>query len=415
MGFWGNLFGNTQSIEQPPLRQSVYFFGQIGGKSKILAKNYLEWYKTNPFVFTAINERAKAVANARFYIKNKDGEFIENDLTRKLNKPNPYLSKNEFLMQLMTYKGIWGTGYLYLNKLRASSKPNETDFLNLPTDQIQFNNDLAVQANVDYLWRLLTFSQEDNLSIYYCSIDNLEKKLLDKNNLLPFFDSPIFTNPYYAQSRLESQQLVVSNIQAALESQNTFLSTPGGMGMIMPDNKDALGVGQPLRDDEKEEVERQIQQDYGSLTGQRNLRLINSPVKYQETMVDVSKLKITESLTQNALILFGVYGLPKELLTAMLQGSTFENQKTAYKNYIQTTAQTEADSIANSLNITMPSREGELVAKFDHMPIMQENEKERATVDKTNADKMKIEKEIWDAWLGAGYVNESQYKEHFKL
>jgi hypothetical protein len=151
------------------------------------------------------------------------------------------------------------------------------------------------------------------------------------------------------------------------------------------------------------------------LTGQRNLRLINSPIKYVETMVDVSKLKITESITQNALILFGAFGLPKELLTAMLSGSTFENQKTAYKNYIQSTAQTEADSIANSLNIAIPSSEGELVAKFDHLPIMQENEKERADVENKKATTMKVEKEIWDAWLLAGYVNEAQYKEHFKL
>jgi hypothetical protein len=415
MGFWSNLFGNSSIIEQPPHKQGVYFFGEIGAKSKVLSENYLEWYKRNPFVFTAINERAKAVANAKFYIKTQDGEFIENDLTRKLNAPNPYLSKNEFIMQLMTYKGIWGTGYLYLNKLRASAKPNETDFLNLPTNQIEFNNETALQANIDYLWSLLTFNQEDNLNIYYCSIDSLEKKLLDKNNLLPFFDSPIFTNPYYSESKLKSQRYVVSNIQAALESQNTFLSTPGGMGMIMPDNKDALGVGQPLRDEEKSEVERQIQQDYGSLTGQRNLRLINSPIKYVETMVDVSKLKITESITQNALILFGAFGLPKELLTAMLSGSTFENQKTAYKNYIQSTAQTEADSIANSLNIAIPSSEGELVAKFDHLPIMQENEKERADVENKKATTMKVEKEIWDAWLLAGYVNEAQYKEHFKL
>ena len=415
MGFWSNLFGNSSIIEQPPHKQGVYFFGKIGGKSKVLSENHFEWYKTNPFVFTAINERAKAVANAKFYIKTKDGEFIENELTRKLNKPNPYLSRNEFLMQLMTYKGIWGTGYLYLNKLRASSQPNETDFLNLPTNQIEFNNELALQAKIDYIWDMLTFKKEDSLSIYYCSIDTLEKKLLDKNNLLPFFDSPIFTNPYYSESKLKSQRYVVSNIQAALESQNTFLSTPGGMGMLMPDGKDDSGVYIPLQPEEKNEVEKQLQQDYGSLTGQNNMRLVNAPVKYVETMVDVSKLKITESLTQNALILFGAFGLPKELLTAMLQGSTFENQKIAYKNYIQSTAQTEVDSIANSLNIAMPSSEGELVAKFDHLPIMQENEKERADVENKKAVTMKVEKEIWDAWLLSGYVNESQYKEHFKL
>lgn len=415
MGFWSSLFGNPQITEQPPLKQGVFAFGQILGKSKILDENYLSWYKTNPFVFTAINERAKAVANARFYIQTPDGELIENELTKKLNKPNEYLSRNEFLMQLMVYKGIWGTGYLYLNRLRPSESVERFDLLNLPTDQVQMDNMLVTKTNVDYLYQLLTKSKEDNLQLWYVALDGINKKLLSKDNLLPFFDTPIFTNPYYSESKLKSQRYVVSNIQAALETQNTFLSTPGGMGMLMPDNKDALGVGQPLTDEEKEAVERQIQTDYGSLTGQRNMRLVNSPVKYVETMVDVSKLKLTESLTQNALILFGAYGLPKELLTAMMSGSTFENQKTAYKNYIQSTAQTEADSIANSLNIAIPSREGILCAKFDHLPIMQENEKERAEVENKKAATMKTEKEIYDAWLLSGYINEQQYKEHFNL
>jgi hypothetical protein len=124
---------------------------------------------------------------------------------------------------------------------------------------------------------------------------------------------------------------------------------------------------------------------------------------------------LTESLQRNALILFGAYGLPKELLTAVLQGSTFENQKTAYRNFIQSTAQIEADSIANSIDLAYPSREGKLVADFNHLPILQENEKERAQVDKTNAEAQKIERETWDAWIASGYVNEAQYKEHFKL
>lgn len=414
MGFWNSLFGQSGINEQPPTKQGVYAFGQILGKSKILDENYLSWYKTNPFVFTAINERAKAVANARFYIKTPDGEFIENDLTRKLNKPNQYLSRNEFLMQLMVYKGIWGTGYLYLNRLRPSETVDRFDLLNLPTDQVKFNDDFVYRAKIDYLYSLLTKSKQDQFTAWYVSLDNLNKKQLDKDNLLPFFDSPIFTNPYYSESKLKSQRYVVSNIQAALESQNTFLSTPGGMGMLIANGKDDISYV-PLTEEQKSEVEKQIQQDYGSLTGQKNMRLVNAPVNYIETMVDVSKLKITESLTQNALILFGAYGLPKELLTAMMSGSTFENQKTAYKNYIQSTAQTEVDSIANSLNIAIPSTDGDLVAKFDHLPIMQENEKERAEVDNKKAATMNTEKSIWDDWLARGFVNEAQYKEHFKL
>jgi hypothetical protein len=412
MGFFSNLFNLSPTVEQPPLNQPFYI--KLDGKSKVLDENYFEWYKKNPFVFTAINERAKAVANCIFYIKDKDGNLIENDLTKKLNNPNSYLSRNEFVLQLMIFKGIWGTGYLYLNRLRPSEKVTNFDFLNIPTNQILFGDKTASALTYDFLMDELKRETENKIDIYYSALDGLQKKILEKENLLPFFDSTVFTNKYYSESRLRSQRYVVSNIQAALETENTFLSTPAGMGMLVPDSKDASG-SVALLDNEKEEVERQLQNEYGSLTGQRNIRLVNSPLKYIETMVDFQKLKLTESLQRNALILFGAYGLPKELLTAMMQGSTFENQKTAYRNFIQSTAQIEADSIANSIDLAYPSREGKLVADFNHLPILQENEKERAQVDKTNAEAQKIERETWDAWLTSGYVNQAQYKEHFKL
>jgi hypothetical protein len=98
-----------------------------------------------------------------------------------------------------------------------------------------------------------------------------------------------------------------------------------------------------------------------------------------------------------------------------MSGSTFENQKTAYRNFIQTTAQTEADSIANSLDIMFPSREGKLVASFAHMPIMQENEREKAQVKQTTAQAIRLEKDVWDDWLTRGIVTDEQYKENFNL
>lgn len=413
MGFFDRLFNLSSHVEQPPSLGS--FLGLVKGNNKVLKHDYLDWYKTNPFVFSAVNERAKGVAHCRFFIKDGEGNLLENDLTRKLNKPNQYLSRNEFVLQLMIYKGIWGTGYMYINRLRPSEPLDKIDFLNIPTNQIEFGDEYIGKLNYDFLLDALSREKSDNFKLYYASLDGLKKKILDKNNLLPFFDSTIFTNPYYSESRLKSQQYVVSNIQAALESENTFLSTPGGIGMIVPDTKDASGISIALTDHQKEEAEKQLQNDYGTLTGQRNLRLVNSPIKWVETMVDFQKLKITESLQRNALILFGNYGLPKEALTAILQGSTFENQTAAFRNFIQSTAQVEADSIANSLDLIFPSREGRLVADFSHLPIMQENEKERSQVDKTNAEAQKIEKETWDNWLERGMVTEQQYKEHFKL
>jgi len=414
MGFLQSLLGLNSTVEQPQGAANGFVI-DIGGESKVLAKNFLNWYKTNPIVYTAISERAKAISTCRFKIKTEDGDLINNELTEKLNKPNQYLARNEFLYQLMTYKGIWGTGYLYINRLRASSRIEDISLLNLPTNQISFSDKKYNNFKFDYLLKLLKFDKEDDLKIYYNALDITENKELNKDLLLPFFDTTIFTNPYFSESKLEALQYAVSNIQAALESQNTILSNPGGMGMLVPDTKDASGVAVSLRDEEKEKIEKQLQQDYGTKSNQRNIRVLNSPTKWIDTMVDASKLKYSETIISNALLIFGAYGLPKELLTAMTQGSTFENQKTAYKNYIQTTAQTEADSIANSLDVVFPSSEGNLIADFSHLPIMQEDEKERATRDKTNAETLKINKEIYDDWLNRGLISEQEYKDKLGL
>lgn len=413
MSFWNRLFGSSTNIEQPPNNSG--FIIDFKGNSKVLKEDFFDWYKTNPIVFTAINERAKAVANCKFFIKNKDGELIENEITDKLNKPNKHASRNEFLMQLMTYKGIWGTGYIYFNKLRLSQDLKDTEILNIPANRLSFDVTKYSWKDYDYLMNELKFIDDSEIKINYLGINSDEAKELNKDNLLTLLDSTVFSNPYYSESRLKALRYIVSNIQAGLESENTFLSTPGGMGMLVPDNKDASGVGVALREDEAEEIEKQLQQDYGSLSGQRNIRIINSPTKYIPTMVDFSKLKISESVIQNALIIFGAYGLPKELLTALVKGSTFENQTAAYKNYIQNTAQNEANTIAEELTAYIKPKEGVIVASFDHLPIMQEDEKEREEKRKTKAETLKINKEVYDDLLERGLITLDEYKQKLDL
>ena len=39
----------------------------------------------------------------------------------------------------MTYKGIWGTGYIYFNKLRPSQSLKDTEILNIPTNRLSFD------------------------------------------------------------------------------------------------------------------------------------------------------------------------------------------------------------------------------------------------------------------------------------
>lgn len=369
MGIWQNFFKTFSNRPQVELPASQTF--HFNGENKVLDYAPYKWYKENPFVFAAINERSKAFSRVKFYIRREDGELIENSLTESLNNPNQYQSLQDFLLQYMTFKSITGTGYVYLNKLRPSSEP---EFINLFADNLTFEN----FTNINFTLNQLMF-KEDTSRILYGDENISQKVVLNKEYLLPFFDTASFRNPYYAESRLKSQRYIVSNIQSALESQNTFLSSPGGIGIL--NKKWREGLNAHMTPKEKEDLERELQKSHGSLTGQRNITITNVETEYISTVPNIEGLKLNDTMIQCGLILFQAFGLPKEAFTALMSGSTFENQSQAFKKFIQLDCQNEADNLAMSINKAIPSVEGELIASYDHLPIMQEDEKMRADVD----------------------------------
>jgi hypothetical protein len=74
-----------------------------------------------------------------------------------------------------------------------------------------------------------------------------------------------------------------------------------------------------------------------------------------------------------------------------------------------------ADNIAQSFDNKFPNPKGKLIASADHLPLMQEDEKNKAEVNKIEAEATKINKEIWDAWLLSNNVTPEQYNEFFNL
>ena len=409
--FLGFTIGKTNRAEVP-INTSTEII-RIGGTTKILPLDYHSWYRENPFVFWAVEERAKAISNAKFYYL-VDGERTQNEITEKLNSPNKWQSKQDFLRQDLTFQSLFGTGYWYSNKLRPSKTFIESELINIDASKLEFLNSQGQEIKDDYIYNTLRFQNED-IRIYFKN--HLGNKVeLNKELLLPFFDTSTFTNPYYSKSRLESLLYVVSNSQAALESQNTFLSSPGGIGAWVSRKKnDTLG-SIPLTESERSAVERDLQNNYGSLSGQKNIQIVGHDMDYVSTLPKISDLKLNETLQQMGVFIFGTFGLPKELFSGLLEGSTFENQKEAYKRFLETEAQNTIDNRVNSLNTYLGYKgDDRLIASFDHLPVFQENEKERAEVNRIQSEIIEKDKAVWDDWLNRNLVTEQQYKQKFEL
>lgn len=410
-----NIFGRKK-VEQP----YAGFYKPQALDKKLLKEDFLMWYKKNPFVFWAIQERAKAVSNVKFLI-DKDGELIENDITAKLNNPNAYQSQQNFLIQDLTYQSIWGTGYWYVNKLLNSREfvDDKTNILNLSADKLIFVGPDGKPYDGDYVADLIRRDKEKGIDTIRCKyvVSDTDVLDIDIENLLPFFDTSTFTNPYYSESRLKALHYVVSNSQAALESNNTFLSNPGGIGAWVSRKKDATFGTAMLTDKERKEMETAQQMDYGSLGGQRNIQIIGTDVDYISTIPKIADLKLNDTLVSMGLTIFGLFGLPKEAFTALMNGATFENQREAYKNFIESEAKNLVDDRVNSLNknLGLTEQTGKLVGSYSHLAVMQEDEELKSKVHKTNAETLEKEKAVWDDWLEKGMVSKADYKEKFRL
>ena len=168
-----NIFGRYK-VEQPINVLTTAQYTQRN--KKLLKKDFIQWYKTNPFVFWAIQERAKAVSNVKFYFK-QNGELSQNEITEKLNNQNKYQSQQNFLIQDLTFQSIFGTGYWYVNKLIDSRgfADNTTDIINISADKLIFLNKKWELYDGDYIAEMIK-KAPDQIVVKYI-VDELTREV----------------------------------------------------------------------------------------------------------------------------------------------------------------------------------------------------------------------------------------------
>lgn len=391
--------------------------------TNVLEYNPFAFYSSNPIVFMAIDERAKAISNFKFLIEVKPpengspGEYItDHPLIDFLEKPNPYQSRQDFIKSLITFYSIYGPGYIYANKNVGINDYERQSLLVLDNEFLQ------IKENVNWIYGLLSqpknkgqVDEQNQPKLKYVNPKNRQKDwTLDFDKLLPIFDTTLTTSSLICESRLKSLIYPISNIQTAFESKNTLLSNPGGIGIVSSDTSDANGRIS-LTPAEHEQMERDMNTKNGTRFGMNALRLSRTPIKYQATAPKIRDLMLDEGIMKDALVIFGQFGLPKELYAALAEGSTFENQKEAFRRYIQGDGQVIADNIASTLNSFFKPKEGRLIATCSHLPIMQENEKERVEIDKVKTETYKLKKEILDDLLAREQITLQYYREQLNL
>jgi len=373
MGLFGLSFTSKTIIPQTNADGS-FFYPIANGGIEWQAKQYLKDFMEVPEVNAIINMKARAFSNMKLSIVSKTtGKEVANNetLVRVLRNPNWYQSQKEFLMQTKLFFEIFGNEFIYL--LKPIGMPNSTKAMYTISSELM---DIEIKDTKTPYFKI--DKQPDTVK-YYANW-NGTKIEIPSTDLIHLNKNKVDITPtdyLWGNSPLAALNVNVQNIRAAYEARNVIIANRGALGILSNGGTDSLGSTLPMDMNEKTKLQNEFKK-YGLSKNQWQVIITNLNLKWQQMSIDADKLKLFEECREDTIKICDVYGVPFELLGNQ-QGVTFENKKTAERQFYQNTIIPEAQEWVSSLNDTFQtdSKSWEITATFGHLPVFADDMKER--------------------------------------
>lgn len=349
-------------------------------------------YSTTPHLWAVIQRRGDLLASGQWkHYKLVNGEKVEVDnseIVNTLENPNPLYKGNDYLRLLNENKCVYGNVYTYQVKPYSLSNPLLLTILPSYDVRIKTFNKWFKQSNIE------------DIIQYYEIISSNEKLEVKDINHVWIQNSK---NPLQGESPLNNLYMPISNLRLGLRFRNTLMAKKGAIGILSNESKDQAGhVAIPK--DERLRIEQEFQKDYGIQEGKSSIIMASANLKWQSISFPTKDLMLFEEDENDFCQICDAYGMKRDLF-ASTQGATFENQKEALKQTYQSTIIPEAEEIAMN-HTSMFNLDGKtewLELDYSHIPVLQENQVEKARVNKLLTESIKTLK---DAGFEDKQINE---------
>ena len=360
------------------------------GQLMIVAKNV-------PHLNVVLSRGAELFSNMEIRHKDKDGNIIENSPVMKLlYSPSPTKGLEDWLYEYYIMNGVYSNVFIYKNK-GSKTNPLPMFLWNLPSGFIKINLTGKLYRQIDIAGIIENYELMG------------DPKPFEPSEILHIYEG-LSTDGIKAASRIESLQIVLSNIVAALKSNNIILTERGLIGFIASDgsNEDSNGALPPSTEETK-----RMEKDYQrrrSLDGtQGHVTFTSSSIKWVPMTFDIGQLKLYEGLEDAFGVICGAYGLDRDLFPST-KGATNENKKQGLISTIQNTMQPMANKLMRRLSYDFGLLErGEyLEASYEWMPVMKSDELKQEQALKTKTEALSIQ-------LHDGVISHDSYAESLEI
>lgn len=371
---------------------------------------YLQEFNEIPEVNAVINMKARMRSSARLKVVNKSGVEKKNDAINKLlAAPNWFQAQKEFIRQTVLWHEIYGNEYIYPLMPVGGSVDNVLE-------------SMRVSALFTLPPNLIKPCYEDETPYYlHAKTPKIRYELswggkrteIDPNLIIHLNDNRVNITEANAKDLLRGESKLLgltpalNNIRMAYESRGIILKYRGALGILSNGTTDMAGTIE-LDPKEVERIENAYKK-YGSLSHQQQLIITSANLKWQQMSVNPDRLGLYQETEEDFNKILDGYGMPSELFVRT-KGATFENQRQARKGAYTETIIPETVEWVMALNQRLMKPEEtnfEIQADFSHLPIFQEDVKQRA--DALNSTVTYLSKLFSD-----GQITDAEYREELK-
>lgn len=319
-------------------------------------------------------------------------DFATSSWAQRVNRlfaqPNPLQSWEQFRGQQIIYKKIFG--FCPVLPIMPAGFKNDPSYcvamINLPPWQFQVEGtgtfmkqgsivDLVKGYVIDMMGSQARFAADEIIILEDSFLQDEQS-----NFLLP-------------KSKLVGLDMAVSNICAAMEADNVLLKKKGPLGFISHDaaaTKDGVAGYIPMTPTEKKELQEALSQ-YGLSWQQFQYAISRQAVKWNPMSYNVAELGTKETVITGSKAICQRFDYDYILFEA--SAATYANQNGAHKALYQNNVIPNNKKDLRKYEKFFQSAENAAVitADFSHLPILQENELEKANAAKAWDDALLIE------------------------
>lgn len=329
---------------------------------------------TNPALAKVVNMNCDVFSLLE--IKRKDKKE-DDDLIKLLKNPNFFQSQRQFLW---TYRfwTMFGTAYLKPNSNRVDSGIQQLYFLEsykIDWKGLEKKLDKLVLSKKSYKEIL-------DQSIVYKHNDGTKVKIQLKE-IITYHDlTNGLGNWFKGNSRIDSLWKVLGNAENSLNAKGVNLDFSKKF-LVSGSYDPTTDLNKPMQNLEKEDIRTKLKSN-------ESVYPIKSQIEIKRFVEDFAKLQLDQSYTSDLLIIADMFGTPKELISVLIEGTTFENQEKAIGRHISYSEMPKAKDLLEGLCNYFDKDVNDYEVTFADNSFMQVFEKDKAEVNHKKAKALEI-------------------------